>query len=106
METVVGIFDAQYVQSALQALYDEGFAESQISLADRDRRIEGPDAAAYRETVVPPNVGAAPPSGPVIPAASLAAASTSAAESGATLDAAFLGLSLGGAKALEFYRHA
>jgi hypothetical protein len=107
METVVGIFDEKYVENALQALYDEGFESDQISLADRDRRIDGPSAAAYRETIVPPNVGAAAPSGPVIPAASVAANGDSLAASGADIDATFLGLTgLGVQKALEFYRHA
>jgi hypothetical protein len=107
METVVGIFDGKYIENALQALYDEGFESNQISLADSERRVDGPSAAAYRETVVPPNVGAAPPSGPVIPAASVATNNDSPAASGAGIDASFLGLNgLGAQKALEFYRHA
>src|SRR5205814_6092933 len=85
-----------------------GFAESQISLVDRERRVDGPNAAAYRETLISPNVGSAPPSGPVLPAAAVVADSSvnRTAESGVVLDSEFLGLRLGGAKALEFYRHA
>ena len=42
METVIGIFDENYVDDAIQALYDDGFDKSQVKVVDRTRAVDGP----------------------------------------------------------------
>jgi hypothetical protein len=90
METVLGVFDVEYIDQALQALYDYGFEKDQIKQVNRERSVEGPDVGSSEVVALNP-VNTTPP---------LAVGSYNAGEFGADLSA------LGRGDAAKFYRNA
>lgn len=60
METVIGVFDVEYVDQALQALYDYGFEKSQVKQVDREQSVEGPNDGTS-DTIALNPLNTAPP---------------------------------------------
>src|SRR5689334_4743571 len=90
METVLGVFDVEYVDQALQALYDYGFEKGQIKQVNREGSVEGPNAGPSDVVVVNP-LNTTPP---------VAVGSYNAGAFAADLSA------LGRGDAAKFYRNA